>query len=153
MSDRPYHKHLAAILHKAQGVIDHETRKDIDVGGEVVKLREWCDGSATALREQAERIAELEAENERLSGELQTGRAIVHALEAENTGLRADLQGAEQRVLKEFEAWCGKESVNVVLHPKTSGNISGVTDPHAYRRASAIAYAFRCQRAQAEGEG
>lgn len=83
---------------------------------------EWVeyDDAATALREQAQRIAALEAENE---------------------SLRADLQGAEQRVLQEFESWC-TSLANDDLPP----------DAHVYRRASAIAYTFRCQRIQAEGE-
>jgi hypothetical protein len=42
MSDG-YHQKLAEILRKAQGVTDAETGKAIDVGGEVMWLRGYCD--------------------------------------------------------------------------------------------------------------
>jgi hypothetical protein len=42
MSDG-YHQKLAEILRKAQGVTDAETGKAIDVGGEVMWLRKYCD--------------------------------------------------------------------------------------------------------------
>lgn len=38
-----YIKNLAAILHKAQGVIDPETRQPIDIGGEVLSIRQEAD--------------------------------------------------------------------------------------------------------------
>ena len=73
--------------------------------------------AATALRGQTERIAELEAENARLT---------------------ADLQGAEQRVLREFAEWC-------------EGNGAG---PRMQAMAALVrAYADEhTQSAQAEGE-
>ena len=42
MSDTPVTL-LAAILRKAQGFQCAETGNAIDIGGEVVKLRNWCD--------------------------------------------------------------------------------------------------------------
>ena len=117
MSDRPYHKHLAAILHKAQGVFDPQAEgRQVDIGGEILRLRKWCD-------ESADRIAALEAENERLTASLDRANEYhgklaerleirqdenampydrIDLLEVEVANLRADLQGAEQRVLREF---------------------------------------------------
>lgn len=40
-----YCEPLAAILRKAQGVTNPETKLDIDVGGECQNLRLWCDWS------------------------------------------------------------------------------------------------------------
>lgn len=49
-----YITNLAVILRKAQGVICAETGEDIDVGGEVVSIRQECDAFKA-------RIAELES--------------------------------------------------------------------------------------------
>lgn len=63
MGDSPY-KPLANILNKAQGRVCKETGEEIDVGGDVVKVREHCDRLRAENEEMRERIAEL-AQNDR----------------------------------------------------------------------------------------
>ena len=50
-------KALAEILRKAQGRIDAETKKEIDIGAEVITVRKEIDS-------QRQRIAELESERD-----------------------------------------------------------------------------------------
>lgn len=57
MDNRSAFGHLAAILRKAQGRIDAETDKEIDVGYECAKLREQFD-ALWAEVEQLRRMAE-----------------------------------------------------------------------------------------------
>lgn len=54
-----YCKYIASILHKAQGVVDPETKQAIDVGEECLALRQGCDALES-------RVRELEGERDRL---------------------------------------------------------------------------------------
>ena len=58
---RGYITNLAVILRKAQGVIDAETNQPIDIGGEVLAIRQ--EGDALNAR-----IAELEKRNHEMEG-------------------------------------------------------------------------------------
>jgi hypothetical protein len=53
-------RHLAAILAKAQGVMNAETKEAIHVGDEVVRLRRIFEQMQAATALQAERVMELE---------------------------------------------------------------------------------------------
>ncbi len=95
-----YIKNLGVILRKAQGVVDVDTAMPIDIGDEVLSIRQECDGLSRGILAMGAANDELRAklaESEKLSAEyVARTDAGLDALSAKNDELRAKLAEVER---------------------------------------------------------
>jgi chromosome segregation ATPase len=108
-----YIKNLSVILSKAQGVIDADTDQPIDIGGEVLSIRQECDElrARLAAAMQEREIAGLKAAN-REAG-VQSDRA--NKLASQVFGLTREIGSlrAEVARLKEIAAEFAQTNVEI----------------------------------------
>ena len=98
MDNRSAFGHLAAILRKAQGRIDAETGKAIDVGYECAKLREQFDALWAEVERLREREAGLLEQHSRDSAELRRVCAERDEARADERTAMGYLAGVRQVV-------------------------------------------------------
>lgn len=105
-----YYKHLAYILHKAQGVIDPETRQEIDVGEECVALRHECDALTARVRELEAEVQRLEVNGIHSCWDECPRIACVQARHIRELETRLAAQGEELGKLRELlDYWLPKD--------------------------------------------